>query len=133
MFIAATDADTATAAAAAISASSTSDYMVVVEMPYTCFSCSALFGFINYYFVDKYIMGDATRFFSLNRLLFSDFHILKTHTETIGFFFCSSLALQSRIIYIYTEIVCSCTPFHKHHRVLYGPIACNRPVEKRDK
>lgn len=75
---------------------------VVVEMPYTCFSCSALFGFINYYFVDKYIMGDATRFFSLNRLLFSDFHILNTHTETIGFFFCSSLALlwHSRIIFI---------------------------------
>lgn len=75
---------------------------VVVEMPYTCFSCSALFGFINYYFVDKYIMGDATRFFSLNRLLFSDFHILNTHTETIGFSFHSSLALlwHSRIIFI---------------------------------
>lgn len=101
---------------------------VVVEMPYTCFSCSALFGFINYYFVDKYIMGDATRFFSLNRLLFSDFHILNTHTETIGFSFGTLMAFSNNI---YTEIVCSCTPFHIHHRVLYAPIAFTRPVGKK--
>lgn len=101
---------------------------VVVEMPYTCFSCSALFGFINYYFVDKYIMGDATRFFSLNCLLFSDFHILNTHTETIGFSFGTLMAFSNNI---YTEIVCSCTPFHIHHRVLYAPIACTRPVGKK--
>lgn len=74
----------------------------MVEMPHTCFSCFipcylylslahslyshslypfrlyTLFGFINYYFVDKYIMERWHAFF--NRLLFSDFHILKHWT-----------------------------------------------------